>query len=49
MLYVGAAVFGIVEVATGKEPIQSLVGLPIGGLFAWVYLRAASRVKIPPA
>jgi hypothetical protein len=49
MLYVGAAVLGIVEVATGREPIQALVGLPIGLLFAWFLLRAAIRVRVPPA
>jgi len=49
VFYVGVAVFGIAEVATGREPIQALVGLPIGLLFAWVFLRAAVRVKVPPA
>jgi hypothetical protein len=49
MIYVGAAVFGIVEVASGQEPIQTLFGLPIGLLFAWWFLRAAVRVKVPPA
>ena len=49
MLYVWAAVFGIVEVVTGREPVQALVGLPIGLLFAWFFLRAAIRVKVPPA
>jgi DNA-binding transcriptional regulator of glucitol operon len=49
LLYVGFAVYGIEEVVTGREPLQSLIGLPIGALFAWFYLRAAFRVKIPPA
>jgi hypothetical protein len=49
MIYVGAAVFGIVEVASGQEPVQTLFGLPIGLLFAWWFLRAAVRVKVPPA
>jgi hypothetical protein len=48
MIYVGAAVFGIEEVARGKEPIRSLIGLPIGLAFAWFWLRMASRVKAPP-
>jgi len=47
LLYVGAAVFGIVEVATGREPIQTLAGLPIGLLFAWLVLRTATRNKDP--
>jgi heme A synthase len=48
MIYVAAAVFGIVEVATGREPIQALIGLPIGATFAWLYLRAAVKVGVPP-
>jgi hypothetical protein len=48
MMYVGAAVFGIEEVARGKEPIQTLIGLPIGLAFAWFWLRMASRIKVPP-
>jgi hypothetical protein len=48
IIYVGAAVFGIEEVVRGKEPIQSLIGLPIGLAFAWFWLRMASRVKVPP-
>jgi uncharacterized membrane protein len=49
LLYVGSAVYGIEQVVTGREPLQSLIGLPIGALLAWFYLRAAFRVKIPPA
>lgn len=49
VFYVAVAVFGIAEVATGREPIQTLIGLPIGLLFAWFFLRAAARVKVPPA
>ena len=48
VIYVGAAVFGIEEVARGKEPIQTLIGLPIGLAFALFWLRMASRVKVPP-
>ena len=48
ILYVGCAVYGIEEVATGKEHKEILLGLPIGLTLAWLYLRAASRVKIPP-
>jgi CDP-diglyceride synthetase len=49
MLYVTSAAFAIEQVATGKEPIQTLIGLPFGLLLAWFWLRSASRVKIPPA
>jgi phosphatidylglycerophosphate synthase len=48
MLYIGCALFAIANVATGREPIKSLIGLPIGVLFIWMYLRAAIRVKVPP-
>ena len=47
-IYACAALFVIVEVGTGKEPIQALSGLPIGLLLVWWYFRAAARVKIPP-
>jgi glucose uptake protein GlcU len=49
VLYIGSAVYGIAEVVTGREPIESLMGLPIGALLAWFYLRLAFRVKVPPA
>ncbi len=48
MLYIGCALFAIAQVATGREPIKSLIGLPIGVMFIWMYLRAAIRVKVPP-
>jgi hypothetical protein len=47
MIYVIAALFGIIEVARGEQPIQTLVGLPIALFLIWALLRAASRVKIP--
>ncbi len=49
LLYIGCAAFGIAGVATGREPKQSLLGLLIAAGLAWAYLRAASRVKSPPA
>ena len=49
LLYMGCASFGIAEVVAGKEPKQSLLFLPIPAALAWAYLRAASRVKSPPA
>ena len=48
ILYIGCAIYAIANVATGREPIKSLIGLPIGVLFIWMYLRAAIRVKVPP-
>lgn len=48
LIYVVGATFGIAEVVTGREPIQSLIGLPIGAFFAWFYLKAAFQVKVPP-
>ena len=48
LIYVGCALFGIEEVLTGREPVQSLIGLPIGALLAWFYLSSAFRMKIPP-
>jgi hypothetical protein len=49
LIYVGSAMYGIEEVVSGRAPIQSLVGLPIGAFLAWFYLRTAFRVKVPPA
>jgi hypothetical protein len=48
MLYVFCAVFGIAEVASRREPIESLFGLPIAAFLAWMYWRAAVRVNVPP-
>ncbi len=47
MIYVFGALFGIIEVARGEEPIQALIGLPIVLFLIWVALRSASKVKIP--
>jgi heme A synthase len=46
-IYVAGAVIGVLEVATGREPIQALIGLPIGVCIAWLYLRTALKIKIP--
>ena len=45
MLYGGFAAFGIVSVATGEQPIQSLIGLPAAAVFV---LSAARKAKVPP-
>jgi hypothetical protein len=47
-LYLACSTYGIVQVAMGKQPAQSLIGLPIGLLIAWVFLRTAIRVNVPP-
>jgi hypothetical protein len=49
MIYVAAALFGIEQVATGRKPLGTLIGLPIALGFAWFWLRSASQVKVPPA
>ena len=48
MLYVAGAVFAVYEVAVGDEPLATLVGLPVSLAFAWFWLRAATRVRVPP-
>jgi hypothetical protein len=47
MAYIFAAIYVITEVANGREPRFSLLGLPIGLFFAWYYLRAASKIQPP--
>lgn len=48
LIYVAAAVIGVAGVLRGTEPKESLVGLPIGVLLAWFWLRTALKVKVPP-
>ena len=48
LLYVFCAVFGIAEVASRREPIESLFGLPVAAFLAWMYWRVAARVNVPP-
>jgi hypothetical protein len=47
MIYVFGALFGIIEVARGEQPVQTLIGLPIALFLIWVILRSASKVRIP--
>jgi hypothetical protein len=47
-IYVLGAVFAVSSVITGKQPIQSLAGLPVVLLLAWLYLRSALKVNVPP-
>ena len=47
VLYGGAALYGVILVATGKEAVQSLLGLPIAALLVWFFIRAALATKVP--
>ena len=48
-IFVSALViYRIVDVATGAEPIEDLIGLPIFLCIAWLFFRAARSVKMSP-
>lgn len=47
LLYACGAVFGIILVATGNEPKETLIALPVVALLTWTLFRAALRVKVP--
>ena len=47
ILYSVNATYLIIRVATGAEPIQTLIGLPIGLLFIWAFFRAARNIRVP--
>jgi len=49
LLYGFCAVYGIEEVITGKQPVQNLFFIIIPAALIWLFVRAASGVKIPPA
>ncbi len=48
LLYVFGTVNAISEVVKGKQSALILAGLPIGLFFAYRYLRAASKIQLPP-
>jgi len=48
LIYVLSATLGVGGVLSGKEPKESLIGLPVVLLLAWFWLRASLRVKVPP-
>lgn len=48
LIYVAAVVIGVGEVLSGREPKESLIGLPIALLLAWFWLKTGLRVKVPP-
>ncbi|HEU5232476.1 MAG TPA: hypothetical protein VFU50_06425 [Terriglobales bacterium] len=47
LLYGGAALYAVILVVAGSEPVQSLLGLPISALLVWFFLRAALGTKVP--
>ena len=47
LIYVAAVAMGIAGVLSGREPKESLIGLPIALLLAWFWLRTGPRVKVP--
>ncbi|MGA7565993.1 MAG: hypothetical protein WBW53_07965 [Terriglobales bacterium] len=49
LLYAFGAVYGIAQLITAKEKVPTLVGLAVGGTFAWFYLKTAANVKVPPS
>jgi uncharacterized membrane protein len=48
VIYGFGALFGIEQVVAGEAPLWSLAFLPISLGFIWMYVRAATRVEIPP-
>ena len=48
LIYVAAMAIGIADVLSGREPKETLIGLPIALLLAWFWLRTGLRVKVPP-
>ena len=49
LFYAFCAVSAISDVITGKQPVQYLFGLVIPAALIRLFIRAASRVKVPPA
>ena len=47
IFYGASAMLGVVLVATGKEPILSLAGLPVVALLVWFNVKTAVKVKVP--
>jgi hypothetical protein len=48
LVYVVSSVIGVAGVLSGREPKESLLGLPVAVLLAWLLLRTALRMKVPP-
>lgn len=47
LIYVVGAVLGLMEVAVGKQPLQTLAALPLVALIAWFFIRAALKTNVP--
>jgi hypothetical protein len=48
LFYICCAVLGIVRVVTGDLPPMALIGLPVTAGIAWILIKQANNVKIPP-
>jgi hypothetical protein len=48
MVCLGASALQVINVVSGRDPMITLVGTPVGLEFAWFGFRMASRVKISP-
>ena len=48
LIYLAAMAIGIADVLSGREPKETLIGLPIALLLAWFWLGTGLRVKVPP-
>jgi len=48
MFYAIGAAYGIKGVIAGNTLLPSLVGLIVAAALIWFYIKAASRVKVPP-
>ena len=48
LIYIAAVAIGIGGVLSGREPKESLIGLPIALLLAWFWLRTGLKVKVSP-
>jgi hypothetical protein len=47
LIYAGGSAVAVVAVATRQEPVEILIGVPVGLLLAWFWFQTASRVGIP--
>ena len=47
-VYIAGAIHEIWGVLTGTVPLWSMIFLPFPVCFAWLYLRWAARITVPP-
>lgn len=47
IIYIVFTVLVVGAVATRRERVEALYGLPMGALIAWILLRAAAKTKVP--